>query len=71
CIFGILCIALVLSSGWANVVCHKEGHCPDGKACFNYCVGLGFKQFGGLCTTQGINLCCCISQEPPRPPPAL
>jgi len=47
-------------------MCHKEGHCPDAKACFSYCVGLGYKQYGGLCTTQGLNLCCCVSAE--RPP---
>ncbi|QCE15568.1 hypothetical protein DEO72_LG11g2579 [Vigna unguiculata] len=37
-IIGILCVALLLNSGSANVVCHKEGHCPDAKACFSYCV---------------------------------
>ena len=48
------------------VTCHKEGNCPNEKDCFNYCVGIGYKQYGGRCTSQDLNLCCCASNG--RPP---
>ncbi|KAK7353372.1 hypothetical protein VNO80_18818 [Phaseolus coccineus] len=63
-IIGILCLALFFTSGSAIVVCHKEGNCPNAKACYSYCVGLGFKEYGGLCTTPDIHLCCCVSNGP-------
>lgn len=35
----------LISGGSAKLSCHEEGHCPDEKACFNYCVGLGLCRF--------------------------
>ncbi|KAK7390551.1 hypothetical protein VNO78_25860 [Psophocarpus tetragonolobus] len=61
-VLGILCIALLLVSGSARIVCSKGGNCPNAKACYNYCVFLGYKDYGGLCTTNGTNLCCCIKE---------
>ncbi|RDX94199.1 hypothetical protein CR513_23444, partial [Mucuna pruriens] len=59
---GILCIALLLASVSAKVICQKGGDCPDEKACYNYCVFWGFKQYGGRCSPIH-NTCCCITED--------
>ncbi|KAG4388377.1 hypothetical protein AAZX31_09G147900 [Glycine max] len=68
-VFKIVYIAFLLTPGSAKVICVKGGNCPEAKACYNHCVFFGFKDYGGLCTTDGQNLCCCISDDAAGPSP--
>ncbi|KAK7395331.1 hypothetical protein VNO78_15882 [Psophocarpus tetragonolobus] len=64
CIFllGLLCFALVLSSGLADLpgtVCLK-GKCGNNSQCAQRCVNSGYSK-GGSCVgiIPGLILCCC------------
>ncbi|RDX79762.1 hypothetical protein CR513_39775, partial [Mucuna pruriens] len=56
CVFQLLTLLAI-------TICAKAGNCPDAKACYNYCVFWGYKDYGGRCTVDRDHLCCCISAE--------